>query len=69
MLLNGCVQGKVVWKSESSVAPSVLRKSRRERVLEKLQLKEKTIEMGERHRAALPERGPDPLKDVFKRDE
>lgn len=69
VLLQGCVQGKVAWKSESAIAPSTLRKSRRDRVLEKLKMKEKIAEIGERHREALPERAPDPLASIFQRQQ
>lgn len=67
VLLEGCVQGKVVWKSDSAIAPSALRKSRRERVLEKLKFNEKQEHQQEKHRKSLPEKGPDPLEGTFRR--
>lgn len=68
VLLKGCVRGQVVWKSETAIAPTVQRRNRKERALEKSRANERIQEAGERHRQALPAPGPDPLEGIFNRN-
>ena len=67
VLLQGCVRGAVVWRSDTAVAPSEVRRTRKERALEKVKYNERLQMQGERHRTALPGPAPDPLDGVFQR--
>lgn len=65
MILNGCCQGPVVWKSSVARPPTEQRRDRKMRRLEKLDRNEDVRKASELHRAHLPAPQADPLDMVF----
>lgn len=65
-ILNGCVQGAVLWKNLGAQSPTEVRKTRKLRLLQKQQENESLQQRAEKHREKLPAAAPDPLDSLFK---
>ena len=66
VVLNGNMQGSVLWKSGSAVAPTEIRKGKVQRSLDKMRENARIEAQGKKHRETNPAPGPDPFGHVFK---
>lgn len=64
-IMNGCCQGKVLWRSSVARPPTEQRRDRKIRRLEKMELNTHVNAKSEDHRARYPAPMPDPLDMVF----
>jgi ribosome biogenesis protein BRX1 len=64
-ILNGCCRGPVLWKSQTAMAPTEVRKSRKLRLTLKAKENEYIKRKSEKHKDLNPDAKPDPLAGVF----
>ncbi len=64
-ILNGCCRGPVLWKSQTALPPTEVRKSRKLRQTLKARENEYIKRKSEKHRELNPDAKPDPLGAVF----
>lgn len=65
LIMNGCCQGNVLWRSQIARAPTEQRRDRKQRRLEKIERNEVIGKKSEKHHALHPPPMPDPLDMVF----
>lgn len=65
LIMNGCCQGNVLWRSQVARAPTEQRRDRKVRRVEKMEHNEKVAAQSEVHRARHPAPQADPLDMIF----
>lgn len=65
LIMNGCCQGNVLWRSQVARAPTEQRRDRKVRRVEKMEHNEKVAAHSEVHRARHPAPQADPLDMIF----